>query len=189
MDFLMTRNANRNNVKPVLFGVSFMVMVFLCFVITTSTFVVGCDQYLAGLDSIAHSNSGLWPQWIFSPNLNIGTATSGFALGCFCILPVGEFSFFASAMTLFRYFTLLGLLIAAALYKSTLFALTTTSIFRTGTLVKFRGGFNLLASRALLCYDDFGHGFFLIKKLCSEPLQARYLCGSLYYTGLAGGVK
>ncbi len=62
-------------------------------------------------------------------------------------------------------------------------------IFRDTIFIKLRKWFNFLALRTLFCYGLLRHGFFLIKKLCLEPLQDQFLCGSLYYTILNKGGK
>lgn len=54
-------------------------------------------------------------------------------------------------------------------------------VFHCSVFMKFRDFLNFLAMTALFCYDWFRHGFFLLKKLCLEPLQAQYLYGSSYY--------
>ena len=61
------------------------------------------------------------------------------------------------------------------------FAFIAMPIFSCVVIVKFRDCFGLLATSASFCYDWFRHGFFLIKKLCLEPLQTQYLCGSFRY--------
>ncbi len=60
------------------------------------------------------------------------------------------------------------------------FAFIAMSIFSCMVFVKFRDCFGLLATSASFRYDLFRHGFFLTKKLCLEPLQTHYLCGSFY---------
>ena len=108
---------------------------------------------------------------------------------CSCVYSFCSFRFFTSAVSLFRYFTLLGLSVLITFNKSTLFALTTTSIFGRGTFIKLGSGFNYLASIASFCFNRFRHGFLLVRKLRLEPLQTQYLCGSAYYINSLGSVN
>lgn len=71
----------------------------------------------------------------------------------------------------------------------TTLALRMQPVFGRTVFAEFRDFFNFLAFRASFCFNYLRHGFFLIKKLCSEPLQTQYLCGSLYYSSSFGGVK
>lgn len=190
MDFFMTNTAYSNNIKPMLFGIAFMVMVFFG-LFTAGTFQgVRAWQY-ASSNSIIDSGSGLQPQWVFSPNLSISAFLFSFPFFGLSVSLVRYFPFFASTAPPLCYFALFSLLISAALYKSALFALTTTSIFGLGAFIKIGSVFNFLASRTLFCYFSLlKHGFFLLKKLCIELVIRPFLvASSFYYTTSLGGVK
>ena len=124
--------------------------------------------------------------------LNLRLLDHGLISICLSILRNSIFAFFAIAVpfiTSLTFFALAKLflvsLVSCALIVCSLTILTTClkSISRRTVFVIFRGRFYFFAMTASFCYDCLRHGFFLIKKLCLEPV-ARYTLavGSLYYT-------
>ena len=94
------------------------------------------------------------------------------------------FSFLGSVISfttsIVSIFTFLSLSIFFLCLCLALLTLVKKSILSCATFRKFGSGLELLAGTTSFCYSWFRHGFFLIKKLCLEPLQTQYLCGSFY---------
>ena len=186
MDFMMTRNTNSFNIKPMLFSIAFVVMVLLC-LFTTGAFKSAWLGNSVETNSVADCVSGF----------------SFFRMHCPCFslaLTSCYFSFFASIVfCLYNSFPFLvgfcpiSPLLALIVFSTTMFVADFTlplqAVFSKAVLLKLRNGFNLLATATSFCYDGFRHGFFLFKKLCFEPLQTRRLCGFSHYTTIRGNVN
>ncbi len=65
---------------------------------------------------------------------------------------------------------------------ATFLAICLMAVLAFSGFIKIGKRFSCFTSTAFFCCNLLRHGFFLHKKLCSEPLQAQYLCGSFYYT-------
>ncbi len=172
----MTRNTNRYNIKPMLFCVAGMVIVVRLF--ATGAFECVWFRDVSGSDSIV--DIGLRLQ-LLCVLLSI-LLSSGFDSFSFAIAFLRRFSFFAVIVRLTTRFAFLAFSIATARYLSATSAFFLESVFLGSVLVKFRNGFNFLASAALLWYDGFGHVLFLNKRISSGPVAAQTATGSFYYT-------
>ncbi len=177
MPYFMTSSANRNNIEP-MFGFMALIMVVVLCLLSARTYHSFYQFYFSCQNSIMYSiycfvilRKTLFPPFVASI---IGNHTffalmiaffSGFSFFAFLISTSGGFIFWFLVKFFYARFTV------------TAKAIEITFVFvELGSWMKF------LASRTLFCYDCFRHGFFLIKKLCLEPLQTQYLCGSLYST-------
>ena len=190
MNNSMTFNTNRFNIKPMLFGVAFVVMVLL------SLFPARTFQAIWAGQSIKSDSSINDIACFYLICINNSVSLVGFSCDIFALFTtavsvyIRAYQFFiVLIMTSYSSFTFTAFMIYFIGDFSTTFALPLETVFCTAILRKFSDWFNLLASAALFCYDCFRHGFFLIKKLCLEPLQTQYLCGLFYYTNYSGGVK
>ena len=182
MDANMTHSTNRNNIEPMLFSVA-GVMVLLCLFTTRAVERFHVRQFAGDYRTV--NSFFCRPAFReFAGVFGVGGFGTYFT---FWSLPVfarmcdqsppahlGRVKF-AEVKSLMRAFAIL--------------ALPVNPIFGCAIFVKIRHLLSSLAFRACFCYDWFRHGFFLSKKLCSEPLQAQYLCGSLYCSTSRGVVK
>ena len=97
-------------------------------------------------------------------------------------------SSFASIRLLIMFLVSFGLILLRVIIIAYFTITAMTGFFRT-VFVKFRKWFGFFALGTSFCYDSFRHGFFLHKKLCLEPLQTQYLCGSFYYNNKHSQIK
>ncbi len=205
----MTLLTNRFNIKPAFWLVT-MMMVLFC--LLTARALQGIwTRYSVMADSMCDSIFCLNPFRKFcvipkraaflSSFISISSTiafTMSFTLFALLILALSSLKFFALPMTFLGNFTFFCL-IMAFVCSLTLFALSVSlcanlaspikTIFRPTVFAKLRSWLIFLALAASFCFSYFRHGFFLFKKLCFEPLQTQYLCGSLYYNNSWGGVK
>ncbi len=189
MNMFMTNTTDRNDIEPVLFCVAGMVVVMCLFATGTVEGIwarqaakanccgdnVSCLYLLCVLLSV----SVIISTGCCFPFFSLAIAFDNCVHGGPVLLVVPFFSLF----------TFFCASIFSRRCKGAQFALPLHSVFCGAVLVKFRSGFNFLASTALLWYDGFGHGFFFLKKLCLEPIAAQTVVGSLYCSTLLGGVK
>jgi len=87
-----------------------------------------------------------------------------------------------SAFFAISYFAFFGASVLSTAQPLALFTTPLKAIFSRFIFIKLAERLNVIALRALFCYNLLRHGFFLIKKLRLEPLQTQYLCGLFYYT-------
>ncbi len=143
--------------------ISFMVVVLLGWLVTEKTIKVCCGKHSVALNSV------IYPSSCFSFN-RISLSVFRHSL----------FSFF-SFLPFKKRFSMINVLAFSARRIQ--------SIFFVFVFVKFRKRLNLFAFRTLLCYDLLRHSFFLIKKLCLEPITAHTVVGLSYCTVFNNGVK
>ncbi len=183
MQKLMTFYAQWHNGKPLSLPVAGLVVILLCgCFLALDTLETGCLGKFSANDSIIDS--------IFCfPFRFIGVAvfSMGFFPGrTFCKFFIVSFAFFAVAKGIFSLpFQVPAMFAIGVTFVIFLVAFSAISLdakCSRGVLVKFRKLFFGIALRASFCYNVLRHGFFLTKKLCLEPLQAQYLCGSFYYS-------
>ncbi len=173
VNLVMTFTTNRNNIKPVLFSITFVVMILCCLHFTITAF----------------KRAGMWHKTFFDFRPYI--CRCHFLSSISTIRSSGlQYSFFAMLIPTSYCFTCFCLAIFSCVYFlifcATWLARCSMFIFSSFCFIKTINGFNFFASTTSFCYDLLRHGFFLIKKLCLEPLQDRFLCGSLYYTRVEG---
>ena len=152
MNYPMAFFTNRNNIKLVFRFVTVPMVVLLCLFKTIKTLQSTYFSHFTCPDSILHSPFCSYFIWIRN-TVSCATVFTIFALPVLFLVGI------------------------CAIFTRIIIAITSGLAF-----VKFRNEFNLLAATASSCYNRFRHGFFLIKKLCLEPLQDRFLCGSLYFS-------
>ncbi len=188
----MTRNTDRYNIKPVLFNIVFMVMVFLRLFATRTLQSIRMNQF-ANFNSIINSTSSVNFWFVFFVIALVGlslTYFTGFTLQIpvfICFVFFG-FSIFVHIFThiLFSFF---GLAIFFIPFTSASFTDKLAAFFSRVVFMKFSERFRLFAFRTLRSYDSFSHFRFLSKRSWLEPLQTQYLCGSSYYSNNMGDVK
>lgn len=173
----MTRNTNRNNVKPMLFCIAFVVMVLLRLVVATVAFfgIGSWESFVPNL--IINCIFCLATFWETSlvPVSTVFCANSSFS--CFGVkLPaiLTFVSFFVSLKISKPSFTFVVGFLACFTHR--------LESIRTGTVfVKFKNRLNLLACGTSFGYDLLRHSFFLIKKLCLEPVSGYSPASGLFH--------
>ena len=158
----MAMYAQRRNDKPILLFIAGM-MIFFCLLATEHTTMRPYWFQFARLNSVIYSRPCFDFFWVI------------LFISSYC-----PFAFVGS-LPLEECFPVVDVLAFSARRIQ--------SIFFMLVFIKFRRLFCVLAFRTFLCYGWFRHGFFLIKKLCSEPFRPQYLCGSSYYNDSVVGVK
>lgn len=188
----MTFDTYRNNVKPMLSSISFVMMVFLGLLWAVMTLEGICLRYFSCLHGIAYCIMSLIPirMIVAIPFLCV------FMLNCFSIfrltlpvffgLPVslvGPFmpclAFWTVGISFFNNLAVGRFSIRFMAYL----AIAGMTIFFRSILVKFRQRLVFFAMGTWFWYSWFSHNQFLNNWLCFEPLQTQYLCGSAYNIG------
>ena len=186
MNNLMTRNTNRNYIKPTLFGIAFVVMVMLCLRRTAMAFKsIGSWQFTR-INSVIN---GIYSFNSFRVS-KFPAPISNFILFASIIAIRGSLTFLCFAISFLSF--ALGLFCFISLRVSPMadYAVTSISTWPAVVSMKLRNGFNLFAFSTGLCYDLLRHRFFLIKKLCLEPVSGHNPASGLFYYSISqGGVK
>ncbi len=173
----MTFYTDRNNIEPVLWCIAFMVMVVVGLAAAGTYHAFDRGEF-STINGIANSIFGLGFLWKFSL---VSLVSGSIRYHAFLALMISFLCFsallacFVSASCRFVFGSLVKCLHARL-------AISPKPISVVSIFMKITNGPKLLASRTSFCYTLLRHGFSLIKKLCLEPLQTQYLCGSLYYT-------
>ena len=169
----MTSFTNWDNIKLVFTFVSFMMVIFLCYCkakITHQRFRRNKFSYSDGVFDRIFCFNLFW--------------MAGFVL--FFIFSSLLFAFIrlfiSFSPTLICFFARFCAIRFSVIFSPALFA---TIISRA----KLRKWLNFFALRTSFCYDLLRHGFFLVKKLCLEPVAAHTAVGSSYINILNTGVK
>ncbi len=172
----MTTNTNRNHIISVSSIVTFMVVVMSSLLRTISTFLCCRVRHFASSNSIPNAGSAnLLHSVLFIPFAN-------------CIQGLCAPSVFSCSFLTFFSLAIFSFVLTVV-YSIASFTYRPLSVFTSFLIMKFGEFFNFLATSTSFCFNWFRHGFFLVKKLCLEPLQTQYLCGSFYSTALPEGVK
>lgn len=189
---MVTFNTYRNNIKPMLLGIPFVVVIFLCLLWAIMTLEIACFRHFSRLHSITYGIMS-----VVSIGMIIAIPFLGrFMLNCFSIpcltlsvffgLPIFLVGFF---MSCFAFCALVISFVNSLAFccfsicSVTQFAVFRMAVFFGPVLVKFRKRLVFFAVRTRFCYKWFSHNQFLTNWLCFEPLQTRYLCGSAYNIG------
>lgn len=197
MNRVMTRNTNRDNIKPILRVVSQVMVIVLRSLYQgflkarEAEQSIGARQ-LAGThssgDSICSKSLFGIPKPVFFMSL-----LAFFTFGIFLYIFTSRLLSFVALLVFLKspalsiffltnteyFFAFCSLLIFPYVYIATDFALRLKIILFGSVFVKPRKRFNLLALRAWLCYDCFRHGFSpLQKSYCFKPV-ASTPCGRL----------
>ena len=167
----MTIITHRNNVKPMFFLVSLMMVIFFCGVTTRALQRAGFKQ-LFGSNQLFYFFSSLYPIWMLVPIFF--TCSSVNIIAFFCLVISSDFFsmvFFAPISFAIQFFV----------NRTTRFAYIPMFVFKP---IKIRNGFNMIAVRTCFCYNRLRHNRFLNKRFCLEPV-ARYplAVGLSYYRG------
>ncbi len=186
----MARDTNRNNIKPVLLSIAFVMMVMLC-LFTTKTQQVVKVRHFSYLNSIINSRLSLSFLWVGIIIFIICCTRGNFTSIAMKIFEYSKFPFFCISISQNGCFCRICFVIGLPINLCAQFTLRATSLFCLIVSMEFRKCFDFLAFVASFCYSCFRHGFcsFNSEKLCLEPLQAQYLCGSLYCIAFRGDVK
>ncbi len=159
----MTFNTYRLDIKPMLWRVAGMVILFCLFGAIFALQGVWMGHFTR-TNSITNSTSGLTFFREFNPLFNSYPDLSSFRFFAFFIAFSGRFANFC-------------LQVISIIFIMTCLTVIMMSIFPRFLFVKLRKGFNFFAFGALFCYDWFRHSFFLTKRLCFRTVQTQYLCG------------
>ena len=165
MNLNMTNSTDRYNFK--MSGIVWM-MIFSC--LFTAFAFKGIDTWQFVLpDNIVDRITSLS---FFNIFFGISSLDGLAFIGLFVPLLTGLASI-ALRISFLAGFIFKGLVIGFNAY----FTLNVIPVFYSPVLIKLRSFFDLLASTAAFCYDWFEHVLFLFKRICSGPLQDRFLSG------------
>ena len=166
----MTHSTYRNYIKPMLFGITFVMVIFYCFMFAVMTVQGIWVRQFASCDGIINSPSS------FNPYGIAGSKS-------FLLDPSVYSAFFALLIFQYCFYAILGFTILFLFKNKAEFTIRLKPIFASGMFAIFRGRFELFAFRALLCYDKFRHDcLLLINGLCLGPFAAHTSSGSFYIT-------
>ncbi len=191
MNFNMAFFANRLNVKPVFFGITFVMMIFFCCGFAKSAFKSMDRRYFSRfnqwLNSIICSVS-FNMRSVILPSSNTRTFPTFFSFFilflvccCFWSMPI----FFGILFALFCYakFSLIFSLVLSV----TILARGLPTIKGFLVFKKFRQRLNFLASTTSFCFNTLRHGFSPLKS-CLEPnMRPILVSGSSYCSISLGG--
>lgn len=156
----MTFYANRNNIKPKYWFITFVVMIFLC-LFATSTLKNTGTGYFAKFNSIVYGNIS-----IYFVGIILSELFERFLAFSACVV-----SFISTATHFSTFFCLLKFSPKNGITSVTLILI---SIFTYLLFVKFRKWFDFLAMRTLFCLNCFSHSLFPYKRLRSESVVGTY---------------
>lgn len=203
----MAANANRNNIEPMGFTIAFVVMVLLClvdFALRTDVLIRPFHlSFCYGMAHVAPCFCAVRVSLSGQAGIPSQCPLPGLGLLILLLLGLGFWGIAASKnrqLPLFRLAVTRCCLpakhpapwrpgIRLCLNRLARLAISTKPVLCAAIFGESRNRANFFARTALFWYDRLRHGFFLLKKLCLEPLQALRLCGSCYYIISAGGVK
>ncbi len=169
----MTRNTNRNNIKPMLFSMAVPMMVFFSLVGAIMAFKLCWFGQISFYNFVIYCTSCFSALWITN-------VIQSRLLLIVCFTPIG----FVILLAGFNYVstTYFGRIIILTRDIRAFFAIVSTSVFSTFIFVKFRQWFDLLAFDTFSYYDLLGHNRLLIRRLWLEPVSGDIpVSGSLYY--------
>ncbi len=202
MTFNVAQSTCRNNVKPMFLGIPKVVMPVVRLLIAIDTY--HCLRFLKNtcFNCSADCISGFYSfrmnkiiffmsffliyTSLFTFSIQLGLS---FADRCFLIVFMIIFIFTRSLIYISPFFMFFGFSFFFAINYHARFTFVLFPKCISPVVMKLRNWFNFLASRTFSCYNSLRHGFFLIKKLCFEPLEGQPLCGSLYYTMFLEGCQ
>ncbi len=181
---------NRNNVKPMFLGITFVVMAVLCLCATRAFRLAGTGHF-TDPDGFTQSTMGRSLFGVFGVVTEHIPIMGNFAFSALVVAFISSLSFCALLVSLMASFIFLCLLISPTIEFVAVFAPAGIAILRGTSFVKLRNGFNLFASSAGFCYDWFSHLVLSLKKnylvRAGQGLQS--LFGSLHYCHIHGHVK
>ena len=179
----MTLYANRNNIKPMFFGIAFMMMILFC--LRRAILTLQCVNFghFTSSCSSTHSTFSFFSIWISQVIAFMGSDLNSltfFALFVSFLIGFEICTFFLIAFL--GSFAIFCLLIFFAIFQPTNFALIKMAIFTASIYMKVSKRIRIFAFGSSFCYDWLRHGFLLTRKLCLEPI-AGYMpaVGSFYY--------
>jgi len=185
----MTRHTNRNNIKPMLFGIAGVVILFswLLAVMTRQSirtnqsvipnsvpYSVTCLSFFGILKPIAFFQSGF-------NNFTFFGLSPAFVIIFYFLKMTESVSLCLFAMCFFTFFSLsmfLEILVLAILAEILI------AVFHSKVFIKLRKWLNLFACGTLFCYDCFIHSLFPCKRLRSEPVSGYIPVSGLFYSNM-----
>ncbi len=153
----MTFSANRNDIKAVLFRITFVMMILL------------------GLFGAIRTSQNIG-SWQFAVSNSMSYSSS-----CFSLFGMSNMVLFHSFAIYF--FSSFCLAIFFYFFQLTRFTNIKMSIFGSLMFVKFRKRFGLFANPTSFGYDLLRHYFLLYRKFCLEPTAIHAVVGLSYYGG------
>ncbi len=172
--FSMTRNTNRNNVKP-MFGFVTWVMVLLC-LFATGTLQSIRARYFACSNGVVYSGCRFRALW------EVITIFATFAFIVFSSFL--SLDIFVSRFSIvdFANFTLTILFsIDVTTSFMAYFAISLMTIFLISVFVKFGKRFSFLAGTTTFGYDLHSHFRLLYRRFWLKPIAAQTAVGSFYF--------
>lgn len=171
----MTRNTNRNYIKPIFRFVTLPMVIFL------GRFWAIMTKQKSGRNQSASPNSvigSILSLMVFGMS-NMIAFLSSFMFFCLAIIFFVGFPFFALMITFCSSFIFCCFIIC----RTTIFTIRSMVTFSTLVFIKLQKRFVFFATGAYFCYDCFRHFRFSCKRLCLEPV-AGYApaIGLFYYT-------
>jgi len=186
----MTFFTNRNYIKPMLRGITFVMMI-LRRLMTAGALQRACLRQFASYNGNHHSAASFYS---FRVILLIAFPAN-FALFALLIMLTGTltslFTFVGFVIIFSRCFAMFCLKILFRVLRFAQFAPISVSIFVAFVLAKFRQWLDLFAFRAAFCFNYLSHNQLLYSWLRLEPALAGHVpaVGSLYYSKSMGDVK
>ena len=169
----MTRNTDRNYIKPVFALITFVMMIFTCLIRAIIASKGLCMRHF----SVSYFSS-------YCCRSNLFNSIS------FVCLTAHTKTFFAFAVTICYLTAFLCFMILAhvfsLIFSIALLAYRLSFQFTLGSVMKFRQGFGLLAKGTSLGYDTLSHFCLLIRRLWLGPDAAHTAVGSIY-SNMSGG--
>lgn len=185
----MTRSAYRNNIKPMLFSVTFVVMIVLCLFATRTSKVIGTSQFTIS-DSVVNCIYSLNLQFILSLILfSVSTYCffPFFSLGIFFAMVIVQLSsffglriFFVSATMCLLAFFCLGIFLYS--FATAGFTGRMKVIFGRFIFIKFRWRLKFFASTTSFRYDYFRRNLSPVKIMLEPVVGYTPAVGSFYYS-------
>ena len=173
----MTFYASRYNIEPMCFGISFMVMVFLCLVRAIITRQVFRHNEFTSCNSTTYSTSCFDSFGIAGSGMNFTSSTCSFVFFALVVAFLSYFTFFTLLIAPSASLSFLCLTVFFDLFQPAYFATTSISIFALFVFVKFRQWLEFFALGTYFRYDGFRHNCFLNKQFCLEPITAHTVIG------------
>lgn len=168
MNFPMTFLTYRYNIKPMLLGIAFVMMILFCLCGAVMALQrIGAGQS-SGFDGMVYLVRWFIPFGMLDAKTFLDNSSGGFA-------------FFALGISLIYIFPFFALSINPLIYVLAYSAIASKAIFCRAIFVKFRKRFNLFAFPTSFCYDLLRHNRFLNKRLCLEPVARYALAVGLFY--------
>lgn len=183
---MMTFYTYRQNIKPIFFSISLVMVVMLSLFTAKALKIIGPRQFTSS-NGIINSHDCFHISWKLASIFINSTPTCRFAYFALHIISSVIFAFFTLIITASRFktnsFALFGLTILLAIFQMAIFTLIFVATFVIKTFVEFRKRFCFFANTAGFCYDELSHLRFLSKRNRLESfVRPVRIFDSFYYS-------